>query len=295
MSEARNYPSVLITTIAAFAFAAAVCAVIWAFYGPPWAEELEAAEPVETGDVIVDFAGVKVVMVRSSAGEPFVEEPLAFALANEKFVFDDGRTFDCEPINERLRVWPEEPDRALAESAAGYPSANLYVGDSTRFIAVSYVLVKLRGAGFESVNLVLADASGGKLTWPVVLGWPKDPAVAPACYVSPRGYSYAPAGGAPVPLSPKRSVTYEAAELAGFMKGVYAGAGVPYAVLCPDWTTPFSDIVPFFDAARAAGFTTVYLAYDPADAFTAGKFAEFGAELFYPKISLIHDGPILLK
>jgi hypothetical protein len=295
MYEAKNYPSALITVVAATAFAAAVCAVIWAFYGPPWSAEVEAVESVETGDVIVDFAGVKVVMVPSSAGEPFAEEALSFAIANEKFVLEDGRTFDCEPISERLRVWPEEPDSALAGVVENYTSANLYVGDSTRFIAVSYLLVKLRGAGFESVNLVLADDSGGKLMWPVDLAWSEDPAAGPVCYVSPRGYSYAPAGGVPVSLSPKKRVTYRAEELADFMKGVYAGADVPYAVLCPDWTTPFSDIVPFYDAARTAGFKTVYLAYDPADPFTAAKVAEFGGGLFYPEISLLHDGPILLK
>jgi biopolymer transport protein ExbD len=295
MYEAKNYPSALITVVATAAFAAAVCGVIWAFYGPPWSAEVEAFEPVETGDVIVDFAGVKVVMVPSSAGEPFAAESLSFALANEKFVFEDGRAFDCEPISERLRVWPEEPDNALADVVKNYTSANLYVGDSTRFIAVSYCLVKLHNAGVENVNLILTDDSDGKLVWPVDLTWSEDPIAAPVCYVSPRGYSYAPVGGVPVQLSPKKGVTYKAAELAGFMEGVYTGADVPYAVLCPDWTTPFSDIVPFFDAARTAGFKTVYLAYDPADPFTAAKVAEFGGGLFYPEVSLLHDGPILLK
>ncbi|UCE26460.1 MAG: hypothetical protein JSW52_08910 [Candidatus Coatesbacteria bacterium] len=295
MPEAKNYPSVLITIISAFAFAAAVCAVIWAFYGPPWFGEVKAAEPTEPGDEIVDFAGVNVVLVPSSNGEPFVKEPLAFALANEKFALADGQIFDCEPIGERLRVWPEEPDGVLTAAVKDYRSANLYVGDSTRFVAVSYYLVKLRAAGLDNVNLVLADDSGGKLVWPVALAWPEDPAAAPACYVSPRGYSYAPAGGEPVSLSPKESVTYDSSELIGFMTGVYKAAGVPYVVLCVDWTTPFVDVVPFYDAARTAGFSTVYLANDPADPFTAGKLAAFGGGLFYPEISLLYDGPVVLK
>ena len=45
----------MVIIIAAFAFAAAVCAVIWAFYGPPWSGEVEAAEPTEPADEIVDF------------------------------------------------------------------------------------------------------------------------------------------------------------------------------------------------------------------------------------------------
>jgi hypothetical protein len=295
MAETENTPSALITTIAVFVLAAAVCAVVWTFYGWPWAQELKAEEPVAPGDVIEDFGGVKVVMVASSNGEPYAVEPLVFALANDKFVFEDGRTYDCEPLNDKIRVWPEEADSALADDAAGETVANLFVGDSTSFMALSYVLVKIRDAGLTSVNIILSDVAGGKSMWPVDLSPGENLRTAPACYVSPRGYSYLLADGTLSPITVKKGLNYKSSEIRGVFDRLYAGADVPYVALYSEKYTPFIDIVPFYDAAREAGFDTVYLAYDPFDAYAVGKTAEFGGELYYPEIVLLQPGPVFLK
>lgn len=294
MTETENTPSALITTIAVFVLAAAVCAVVWSLFGWPWAQELKAEEPVVPGDVIEDFGGVKVVMVTSSNGKPYAAEPLVFALANDKFVFEDGRAYDCEPLNGKIRVWPEEADSALTDEATGENTANLFVGDSTSFMALSYVLVKMRDAGITNVNIILSDGAGGKSMWPVDLSPGENLQAAPACYVSPRGYSCLSAGGTPLPLTVKQGLNYKSSDIKGAFDRLYAGAEVPYAALYSEKYTSFFDMVPFYDAAREAGFDTVYLAYDPFDAYAVGKTAEFGAELSYPEIVLLQPGPVHL-
>jgi hypothetical protein len=295
MVETKNYPSALITTVAVFAFAAAVCAVIWSFYGWPWSPELKTEEPVETGAVIEDFGGVKVVMVTSPNGEPFASEPLVFALANDKFVFEDGRAYDCEPLDDKIRVWPEEVDSDLAKEVAGRTRANLFVGDRTGFMVLSYALVKMREAGIDDVNIILSDGAGGKSMWPVALSTAENLKTAPACYVSPRGYSCLSAEGTPLPLTAKGGITYRPSEIKDVLDDLYANTNVPYVVLYSEEYTSFFDIVPFFDAATAAGFETVYLAYDPFDAVAVGIIAEFGGKLSYPEIILLQAGPVFLK
>jgi hypothetical protein len=295
MTETENTPSALITTMSVFALAAAVCAVVWSFYGWPWAQELKAEEPVVPGDIIEDFGGVKVVMVASSNGEPYAVEPLVFALANDKLVFEDGRTYDCEPLNDKIRVWPEEADSALADEAAGETVANLFVGDNTSFMALSYVLVKMRDAGITNVNIILSDAAGGKSMWPVDLAPGENLRAAPTCYVSTGGYTCFSADGTLLPLTVKRGLAYKSSEIRGVLDRLYAAAEVPYVTLYSEKYTPFFDIVPFYDAAREAGFDTIYLAYDPFDAYAVGKTAEFGGELLYPEIVLLQPGPVFLK
>lgn len=295
MKDEKTVPSAVVTVVAAAALTAAVFGVIWTILGPPWASVVTRFEPAGTADRPTVFGGVPVVIVRSYAGEPFEDEPLTLALANEKLVFKDGRTFDCEPIHSRVRVWPTEPDEALLVEANGRTRANLYVGDNTLFLALSYVLVKMQGAGLEEVSIVLDAGDGQKALWRLPLYWRDDPAAAAAVYILPKGFSYRLPGGTPSPLNARMGFSYDREEITAALSEVAGAVDNQVLVLLPDRTVTFADVVPFYDVARSAGFSGVYLAYDPNDPYTASAYSAFGAELVSPELIFRTDGPFALK